>query len=536
VHLAQFTGHAGRANGGTCCTATPHSFFRIFRNLDRHRSSGLRRRLRKPSKIAPFHGSPKFPPRPLPTTELHPVLTHLTRNALAPKAPLVRRNNNYSLEEKRELGYRVAQARASGMTIESFMTAEAAAGRPLQVSDTRLYEWSIEFGPPLEQKPVPARFWLCVVYVVLGFLRFVVNAPVRDRKTGIKRTHNYATAKTAANLKRAEWPNQVSYNYLQVYRLLKNTPSLINNLPRAVYENICDKLTKYRDYPPKHPQVLYAIDATRIKIRATDGFTIGDYYWLTVVIDVHSRLIVGWIVTLGCPDSFSTTLAVFRAFQTKSELTMVSHGRCWILQHDHHPQFAGILDEYLFRQRVFHRHTTRGKPTTNPHMERSIGVIKHFHIDSELLAELIRSFMPKSWSPKETVLPPDMVSQSINPVIIKYNIHQHRGINDRVIVKYNSDLRHSLPHPLPSANANECLDFTVTFTGKVWVENYRNFQNLRNALGGCLNEDVAARYRANGTVETVEFRLSGVCLAKYMRDYLHPNLDPEKSSWIAVRT
>jgi len=175
----------------------------------------------------------------------------------------------YDTAHRTEIGRRAAEARSQGVTLAEFIAAEEKAGRPIDASYSTIYNLSVQYGLAVarENKPEPARFFLALVYFLPGFILFVVNGTARNRRCAVKRRTDYCKAKVL----RSDVSNQAVFNYQQVYRRKVEVTQTLVGMTRAVYDCVCEKRAQFCRLLPRYPQVVYAIDATDLGIKSTDG-------------------------------------------------------------------------------------------------------------------------------------------------------------------------------------------------------------------------------------------------------------------------
>lgn len=106
--------------------------------------------------------------------------------------------------------------------------------------------------------------------------------------------------------------------------------------------------------------------------------------WITVIIDVRTRVIVGWYVTLEAPGSLSATLALVRAILPKDDVIArynLTHpfpvwGKPKVVHVDNAKEFCGHdLAKFCALYQITRRFRPAGRPNYGGHIERVIGTL-----------------------------------------------------------------------------------------------------------------------------------------------------------------
>ena len=131
----------------------------------------------------------------------------------------------------------------------------------------------------------------------------------------------------------------------QVKSRVKMMRTIIQQLSRKDYDDVCALLQKYPSNVAVR-RLIYQIDATLLPVCMYDPATARlSEVWVTLVLDVGSRLIVGWHVHWGAPTTLGTLRALLHALLPKDGVGLVGWGIPWVVQADNGSIFNGLFCE-----------------------------------------------------------------------------------------------------------------------------------------------------------------------------------------------
>ncbi len=141
-----------------------------------------------------------------------------------------------------------------------------------------------------------------------------------------------------------------------------------------------------------HPLALVQIDHTLLRVKVPRQGGKPQRPWATLVIDVYSRMVIGFCLTFVKPSAFSAGLALVNAFLPKDAM-LARHGitgswPCWglpeILAADNAKEFRGKMLERACndpRYAIQQDFRPPAKPNYGAHVERLAGTLKGWMMD-----------------------------------------------------------------------------------------------------------------------------------------------------------
>ena len=240
----------------------------------------------------------------------------------------------------------------------------------------------------------------------------------------------------------------------------------------------------------ERPNAMWQADHTQLDIcvLGTDGRSVRP--WLTVVLDDHSRAVMGYSVSVGAPSALNTSLALRQAIWTKADPAWPMCGLPDVLYADHGSDF---ISEHLAQVAVGVKfqivHSAVGRPQGRGKVERFFGTI-----NTELLADLPgRIVRGKPATPAALTLA--QLDASVHSFIVRvYHQRTHSETGSTPVQAWICDGR--LPRMPDSLEDLDLLLATVAKPRTVQRDgiSFQGLRYLHPALAAYVKEPVAIRY------------------------------------------
>jgi transposase InsO family protein len=320
----------------------------------------------------------------------------------------------YTTDEKQLL---LDDFRKSKLSAEKFADVRAAAGSPLKISSKTLRTWHREnrftrkkSGPSsILEKPISDLIPRLIALAIFTTL----NPGKRSR----------GAVYIAGRLDGRLTAKQVRYR-------LERLRDLIERLTSEAFEAVCLELKRARRKVHQR-RLVYQIDATFLPARAF-GEIAGTSHevWVTITLDVASRLVVGFEVHFRYPTYADTIRALLRALLPSHGMSFIGWGIPWAIQSDNGSIFGPLFCGVLERLKVFAPKTDRSSPWQNGHIERTNRTFKDlmdFDLEAEILAQLPGS-PTVDFSGVAGIYHPSDILRSVTAALTRYNLRKHRAI------------------------------------------------------------------------------------------------------------
>ena len=277
--------------------------------------------------------------------------------------------------------------------------------------------------------------------------------------------------------------------------------------------------------------------------------------WLTVVIDVHSRMIMAVVLTFSPPNTETALEAMRQAMKRKDaivadgvdlESDWPAHGRPDFVHVDNGKNFnSAAFKSAVTGLGIQHKTLPLLKPWYKGTVERSIGTIMRqvFHrVPGSTYANI---FERDRQTPPETVAVATLAQAQerlLRWVVNTYQHKHHRGIAD---TPYNlwqaSAAKHGLRLPPPDGKIDRALSVTVARkirNGAIQLQDLRYISahalRLEMASGSELQREVIVR-RNPGDLTVIEFLDAGVS-NRSVEDWHEATICPKDRPRVEGRT
>ncbi len=228
-----------------------------------------------------------------------------------------------------------------------------------------------------------------------------------------------------------------------------------------------------------HPNEVWEVDDTRVDLICTaeDGTTVIGRPWIVVVIDRHTRMIMGFVVTFHPPDTSTAMEAIKQAILSKEDILQrhglvalgyPASGRPDAIHVDNGKQYNSIaLKRALGMLGIQHRTMPVLKAWYRAIVERAIGTLSRqvFHVVAGTTFSGIYE--------RDAETPPDRVAKTTLSeleaklwrwLVIEYCRAHHKGLEDTPLAVWASYFRqpgHEMRLPLPASDVEAALSLTV---------------------------------------------------------------------------
>ena len=215
--------------------------------------------------------------------------------------------------------------------------------------------------------------------------------------------------------------------------------------------------TSSLDYYPDKPFFLLQIDHTLLRFGAVndDGEEIGQL-WLTVAIDMATRLVVGWYLTLDPPSSMSIAMTLDMVvlpdsyLRVKFGLTDLPCGKFTILHADNAGEMRSeglTIGINSHGMNVIWRPV--GKPRYGAYVERWMGTFKQLMIEAEIPGTYRYDDTEKERRKalKQASMTLEEAEKAVTELITAYNNRTHSSLGVSPVQRYKDLLKGSLTKP-----------------------------------------------------------------------------------------
>ena len=222
----------------------------------------------------------------------------------------------------------------------------------------------------------------------------------------------------------------------------------------------------------------WQIDHTQCDVHAISEFDnqpIGRP-WLTVVVDVHTRMIMSAVISYSAPDEGTVLLALKRAILGMGPHlehlgitnTYPVHGKVEVLYSDNGPEFRSEGVKEACRKLFIHQEFAPiHRPWFKGVIERLFRTISRsvFHVMPGTTKGSVRELGPDESPLKEAALTiHDIEVQFWRFVIDTYQYRHHKGLLDRPRALWDREMKKPVP---PPCNPSDVLEATSYRTGRV---------------------------------------------------------------------
>jgi transposase InsO family protein len=205
---------------------------------------------------------------------------------------------------------------------------------------------------------------------------------------------------------------------------------IIEDLAVEDYEAISKRLSRVRKLA-KQRRLTFQIDTTPLRIRALNGSTAEpNPVYLTLVLDVAPRLIVGWEVHFRFPTCVDTSRALLNAILPTHREGMVGFGVPWQVHSDNGSTFGDPFVGVLKALRIFSTKSRVYTPTDNATCERVIQSVKDlmdFDFEQSLEDHLPQSLLLGCLD-ADGVYSEDEIRRAVTEAIVEYNLRVHSAL------------------------------------------------------------------------------------------------------------
>ena len=271
---------------------------------------------------------------------------------------------------------------------------------------------------------------------------------------------------------------------------------IVHQLDQGLVTLAHDGAAAYRDrfelihrHRADRPNAVWQADHTQLDLLILDENAKPARPWLTIVIDDHSRVVVGFAAFIGAPSALQTALALRQAIWRKTDPAWPVCGIPDALYVDHGSDFTSRhLEQVAANLRIELTFSTVARPQGRGKIERFFGTV-----NSELLPEL-----PGYLVDGKPVTAPSLtlsdLDKALGIFVTAYNARPHSGIG--IAPKLAWLAEGWLPRLPDSLEALDLLLISVAKSRLVRRDGIR-FQGLRYmepTLAAYVGEAITIRY------------------------------------------